>query len=82
MWIHKDSGTVYPTAPGTLVGEFDSSIVKFKNAEFGEIISDFVKFQGVVKKIRGGKSFKIILTVSPVPLTATASGKHILQSTV
>jgi hypothetical protein len=46
------------------------------------MIMDFNKFQKVLKKIRGGKSFKILLTVSPVPLTATASGKHVLVSTV
>ena len=34
------------------------------------------------KKIRGGKPFKCLLTVSPVPLTATASGKHVLASTI
>ena len=82
MWIHKCSGTVYPTAPGTLVGEFDEKIYEFKNAQFREMIMDFNKFQKVLKKIRGGKSFKILLTVSPVPLTATASGKHVLVSTV
>lgn len=81
MWVHKDSGTVYPTAPGTLLGEFDETLYEFKNAQFGEIIQDFNSFQTVLKKIRGGKSFKVLLTVSPVPLTATASGKHVLVST-
>lgn len=33
-------------------------------------------------KIRDGKSFRCILTVSPVPLTASASGKHVLVSTM
>ena len=40
------------------------------------------KFVKVLRRIRGGRSFKIILTVSPVPLTATASGCHVLTSTV
>ena len=26
MWVHKESGTIYPTAPGTLLGNFDRSI--------------------------------------------------------
>ena len=39
-------------------------------------------FQAVLKRIRGGKPFKCLLTVSPVPLTATASGNHILTSTI
>ena len=81
MWIHKESGSVYPTAPGTICGEFDEDIYEFKNAEFNEIISDFNKFQSIIRKIRSKKPFKILLTVSPVPLTATASGKHVLVST-
>ena len=82
MWIHKDSGTVYPTAPGTLVGEFNDKLYAFKNTHFSEIIGDFERFQEVLKKIRGGNPFKCLLTVSPVPLTATASGKHVLASTM
>ena len=82
MWVHKETGTVYPTAPGTLVGEFDDQLYKFQNAQFSSIIGDFNLFQQVLKKIRGGKPFKCLLTVSPVPLTATASRKHVLQSTI
>ena len=43
---------------------------------------DLDDFQAIVHKIRGNQPFKILLTVSPVPLTATASGKHVLVSTV
>jgi hypothetical protein len=82
MWVHKESGTVYPTAPGTLVGDFDESLFEFKNAQFKEILDDFNLFQKVLKKVRGGKLFKCLLTVSPVPLTATASGIHVLPSTI
>lgn len=82
MWVHKESGTVYPTAPGTLVGEFDDNLYEFQNAQFSSIIGDFNLFQKVLKKIRGGKDCRYLLTVSPVPLTATASGKHVLPSTM
>ena len=50
MWVHKESGTVYPTAPGTLVGNFDKSIYKFKNAGFVSILNDFKNFQKSLKK--------------------------------
>ena len=82
MWVHKESGTVYPPAPGTLVGEFDESLYEFQNAQFSEIIRDFNMFLKALVSIRGGRSFKCLLTVSPVPLTATASGRHVLPSTV
>ena len=42
MWVHKESGTVYPTAPGTLAGEYDENTHEFKNAQFMEIIKTFV----------------------------------------
>ena len=80
--MHKESGTVYPTAPGTIAGDFDDQLYKFRNPMFSSIIDDFNLFQKVLSKIRGGKPFKCLLTVSPVPSTATASGKHVLQSTI
>ena len=78
MWSHKRSGTIYPTAPGVIAGKFDENIYEFKNANHEEIVSDFKKFESVIRKLRKGESFKILLTVSPVPLTATASKNHIL----
>jgi GSCFA family. len=42
----------------------------------------FSNFSGLLKILRNGRPFKTILTVSPVPLTATASGQHVLASTV
>ena len=81
MWIHKESGTTFPTAPGTIAGEYEQCTYTFKNAQFRDVIQDFNQFQKTLKQLRGGKSFKTILTVSPVPLTASASGQHVLVST-
>ena len=81
MWAHKKFGTVYPTAPGTIAGIFNDEIHEFKNADYDDIIQDYNAFEATLKKIRNGKECKIILTVSPVPLTATASGKHVLSAT-
>jgi len=81
MWVHKESGTVYPTAPGTIAGKFNPEVYKFENAGFSSINSDFRQFMKTMRKLRS-KPFNILLTVSPVPLTATASGKHVLVSTV
>lgn len=81
MWLHQESGTVYPTAPGSIAGTFDDKIYSFKNASFNEIIRDFNAFQAILTKLRAGRPFKLLLTVSPVPLTATASGHHVLAAT-
>lgn len=81
MWVDKKSGTVYPTAPGTIAGVFDERSHEFQNARFGDIIDDFNGIQEGLVTIRGGRPFGVILTVSPIPLTATASGGHVLAST-
>ena len=72
MWIDQKSGTAYPTAPGTVAGFYDPNTFAFSNARYNEIIDDFNSFQKVVMTIRQGRPFNILLTVSPVPLTATA----------
>lgn len=81
-WVHRESGTVYPTAPGTLAGSYDEQTHQFINSDFRSIVDDFRCFYQTVLQMRNGKDFKILLTVSPVPLTATASGKHVLLSTI
>ena len=82
MWINKQSGFAYPTAPGVIVGKFEEEKHEFRNAGFHEVVRDFTAFRKIVKKIRNGRPFRILLTVSPVPLTATASGSHVLTSSV
>lgn len=78
-WIHRPSGTVYPTAPGVIAGRYDPSIHAFKNLSFNEIYDDFVQFRALLKTHR--PNMKFILTVLPVPLTATASEQHVLVAT-
>ena len=80
-WEHIETGTVYPTAPGTVAGEFDADEIQFRNFSFSEIRNDFDTFLTLVKELRGGRNFRVLLTVSPVPLTATASGGHVLKAT-
>ncbi len=82
-WVHTASQTVYPTAPGTIAGMFDPDVFSFKNFGFVETFEAFVEFEALLKTLRKDSSaMKFLLTVSPVPLTATASGKHVLQATV
>ena len=78
-WVHRESGTVYPTAPGTIAGTFDPAVYEFKNFRYGEVLSDMLEFR---EFIRGkNPSVKFLLTVSPVPLTATATDNHVLVAT-
>lgn len=81
-WIHKQSGTVFPTAPGTIAGSHDPEKYEFKNFRFQEIIGDFEAFRSLIlARRKNDNPLRILLTVSPVPLTATASGEHVLLAT-
>jgi hypothetical protein len=78
-WVDKRSGRVYPTAPGTIAGDYDPGIHEFHNFGFNEIYDDFVEFFRLVRA--SNPNFRTILTVSPVALTATASDDHVLLAT-
>ena len=80
-WEHIQSGTVYPTAPGVLAGSHDPNIFAFHNFNYEEVLADFLDLQALLTDFRSGKDpLRYVLTVSPVPLTATASGKHVLSA--
>jgi hypothetical protein len=78
-WVSKQFGTAYPTAPGTVAGVYDSNNYEFINLNYEQIYSDLSSFWSEVKKIN--PRAKILLTVSPVPLTATATDEHVLVAT-
>ncbi len=78
-WIDSRNGRVFPTAPGTIAGTFDPSVHAFHNFGFEEIRSDFIAFLDLVR--RNNPDLKVLLTVSPVPLTATAGDDHVLVAT-
>ena len=61
---------VFPSAPGVIAGAFDANEFKLKNYSFNSILSDFREFIRITRAFRKGRPFKVILTVSPVPLTA------------
>lgn len=81
-WVHKSSLTVYPVAPGVIAGTYSPEEYEFKNLSFDEIYADFITFDDLMSQLRVGKpKLRYILTVSPVPLTATWSGHHVLSAT-
>ena len=78
-WQHRTSGTVYPTAPGTIAGTFAAEVYEFHNFGFSDTIEDFRTVRRFLKDINPDMRF--LVTVSPVPLTATASSEHVLAAT-
>lgn len=79
LWYNKADGTALPVCPGVSGGEFDDSIYGFTNLTANEVIADMTEFFELLKKVNSRA--KIILTVSPVPLAATALNRHVLVST-
>jgi hypothetical protein len=79
-WESQVDGTVYPTAPGTLAGSFDPAAHAFRNLRHGEVLADMAAFWALVKEVN--PDARLLLTVSPVPLMATAGGGHVLPATV
>lgn len=78
-WIDAKTGTVYPTAPGIIAGEFDADRHVFKNFSFSEVYEDLLEVRRLLRE--QNPRIRFLFTVSPVPLTATATGKHVLQAT-
>lgn len=78
-WTSKTDGTVYPIAPGVIAGQFSSSQHSFMNFRYNEILSDMLSFIESLRSVN--PTARLLLTVSPVPLMATASNNHVLVAT-
>ena len=78
-WRSREDGAVYPMCPGTAAGTFDEERYEFVNYRVSEVAADLNWCIAFLR--RAQPSLRFILTVSPVPLTATASGRHVLTAT-
>ena len=78
-WQNTKDGFEYAMCPGTLAGEFDDKTDVFLNHRMDSILADMEKVIALLQD--KNDKLKVLLTVSPVPLTATASGKHALTAT-
>ncbi|WP_392336648.1 GSCFA domain-containing protein [Loktanella salsilacus] len=79
-WEARADGTMYPMAPGTLAGSHDPDKYVFHNLRHAEILADMTGFRDRLLSVNPGA--RMLLTVSPVPLTATATQEHVLPATV
>ncbi|WP_428966232.1 GSCFA domain-containing protein [Micromonospora fluostatini] len=79
-WRDAASGDTYPVCPGTVRGEFDPDRHVFHEFTFAEVYEDLVAIVDLCRAANPG--LRVVLTVSPVPLTATATGGHVLTATV
>lgn len=79
-WVSTIDGAVFPACPGTISGEYDPDRHAFANFSVDEVMGDLRKF--IVRLREINPKVRVILTVSPVPLVATAEPKHVLSSTI
>lgn len=80
MWASRLDGAAYPTCPGTVGGTYDEAKYQFVQQSVSEIVADMRAALWVVRM--WNPDMRVILTVSPVPLAATAAGGHVLPATI
>ena len=79
-WRNLKTGLEYALCPGTTAGtEFDAKLHGFHNTSVSEVAADLEA--ALAGLHRENAELKILLTVSPVPLVASASGAHVLTAT-
>ena len=79
-WSNKRGNYEYPMCPGTVGGVFDPENHTFHNQDFRLILDNLNETLNLMATLNPKLGY--ILTVSPVPLTATMSGNHVLPATV
>ncbi|MFP5478128.1 MAG: GSCFA domain-containing protein [Alphaproteobacteria bacterium] len=78
-WQDQVTGVEYAVCPGTVAGRFDPDRHRFVNHGFAALFRDMRAALRLM--VRANRGLRLLLTVSPVPLTATASGQHVLTAT-
>ncbi|MEM1298882.1 MAG: GSCFA domain-containing protein [Pseudomonadota bacterium] len=78
-WMYADATTVFPTAPGTVAGQWNPARYRFHNFRTAEVAHDLRAFRALVQQVN--PHFRMILSVSPVGLAATALDAHVLSAT-
>jgi hypothetical protein len=79
-WVSRADGAVFPACPGTIAGTFDPDAHEFRNFDATETAADLRAFVRLLRSINAG--VRMIVTVSPVPLVATATGDHVVTASV
>jgi len=78
-WRAVSDGAVFPLCPGVNGGVFSKKKYEFVNFTVQDVVDDFVKFTKILRTYN--PKVKIIMTVSPVPLIATARNESVITAT-
>jgi len=78
-WVSSQDGAVFPVAPGVSGGEYDPANYKLVNFSYPQVRRDLEAFFSRVRQIN--PKMRFLLTVSPVPLMATATTQQVVVAT-
>lgn len=76
--VDAADGAALPLPPGVAGGAWSDSDYGFLNLTVGEMTADLTRFIDGLRSVNGRA--RVILTVSPVPIIATAEDRHVLVS--
>lgn len=79
-WWNASCTVEYPTCPGTAAGSFDPDQHLFFNQGFPFAQKSLLEAIDLMRE--ANPEIRFLLTVSPVPLTATNSGRHVVVATM
>ena len=75
-WQDIGSGRVLPICPGVIAGVYDPAATRFLHLRYSDILADLAAIRSDLQRLN--PKMRLLLTLSPVPLRATASGEHVL----
>jgi len=78
-WMARSDGANFPLCPGTAGGTYDAQNYIFENLTVSAVLADMHEFIGLARGVN--PELKFLLTVSPVPLAATATGQQVAVAT-
>lgn len=79
-WCERSTGLVVPLAPGVVADAPPGRNFEFRNFSVSEVIADLKQFLRLFGILNA--SARVVLTVSPVPLIATYTDRHVLSATI
>jgi hypothetical protein len=78
-WTNGRHGYCYPVVPGAIAGDFSAEDHRFVNYSFGDVTRGLRNVIDLVS--RANPAARILFTVSPVGLVATAEPRNVMVST-
>lgn len=79
-WESIVDQTMFAVAPGTVAGTFEPNRYVLRNLRHSEVKADMLAFWSLLRAVN--PNARMLLTVSPVPLAATATSQHVLVASI